>query len=450
MRNVLLVCTMLLSLSAAKAQTTLPNTDFENWTISSYDEPTTYWSTSNSENDPEFNVSKVSGYMSNNAIRLETVDNGFDTLYAFITNTDGDPEMGEGGQPYSDSATGIRGFFRSNIATDDTALLIVMFKKNGVVISSDIFKFEGVQSTFTSFNFPISLPAVPDSVIIAAASSNIIDWTGVQGGSWIEFDSLEFTGTGTMAPIANGNFENWTQIPVHDLNGWQAEGNVKRSTDKYSGTYAAQLTTTEDSEGEINYAQLFNGIQYSGTIDTLTGWYKYATNTSGSDSAIILVSYVDGSGTPVHTEFHAVGSTSAYTQFSIPLDDQGNGAEYVAIGFLSSGFFGIPEVGSVLLVDKLEIKEQNVGVKNTIAKLANVNAYPNPAKDVLNLSVKTNAKEDVSVTVFDIKGSVLYKNTFNTNGNEVITVPVKELNKGVYFFNVKTSEGLATGKFIKE
>ncbi len=445
MRKTLLASLMLLSLGA-KAQS-LSNTDFEDWTISTYDDPASYWLTGNADDAPDVTVSKVAGYQSTNAIRLQTIDNGIDTIPAFIINGEGDPISGDGGMPFAGQPTAINGYYRSSIGAGDTALLLVVLKANGNILSQDIFKFTGSHSSFTAFNFPINISSAADSVIIAATSSNAVDWVGVQPGSWIEFDSLEFTGATTQPVITNGNFEDWMQVEMHEPDDWQYDGDVKRSTDKYSGTYAAQLNTTDDGSGP-NQAQLIGGMVYSGTIDTLSGWYKYATPGT-ADSGMVMIMYADGSGMPVHMEFNSLPPAANYTNFSFPLDDQGNGASFVALIFSSSSFFGMPEDGSTFLLDKLEVKQQNVGIKNATAKLSGIKAYPNPATDVLHVSLTNPGKDEVTVSVFDLKGAVQYHTTVKATAAGDIAVPVSTLSKGMYFYSVKTSAGIYADKFFK-
>lgn len=445
MRKTLLASLMLLSLGA-KAQT-LSNTDFENWTISTYDDPASYWLTGNSDDAPDVTVHKVAGYQSANAIRLQTIDNGVDTIPAFVINGDGDPLSGDGGQPFAGQPTAITGFYRSGIGAGDTALLLVVLKANGNILSQDMFKFTGSQSAFTPFSFPINVSSAADSVIIAATSSNAVDWVGVQPGSWIEFDSLEFTGATTQPVITNGNFENWMQVQMQEPDDWQYDGDVKRSTDKYSGTYAAQLTTVDDGTS-ANAAQVYGGFAYSGNIDTLSGWYKYATPGTG-DSGMVMIMYADGTGQPVHMEFNSLPPAANYTNFAFPLDDQGNGASIVALVFASSSFFGMPEDGSTFLLDKLEVKQQSMSIKNTAAQLKGVKAYPNPATDVLNVSLTNPGKDEVAVSVFDLKGAVHYHTTVKVTAAGNIAVPVSALSKGMYFYSVKTSEGIFADKFFK-
>ncbi len=70
--------------------------------------------------------------------------------------------------------------------------------------------------------------------------------------------------------------------------------------------------------------------------------------------------------------------------------------------------------------------------------------YPNPAKDVLNISANT--VELSAATITDINGRVVKQQSVNGMSAEI---NVSELNAGVYFVSVQSAEGKGTAKFIK-
>lgn len=76
----------------------------------------------------------------------------------------------------------------------------------------------------------------------------------------------------------------------------------------------------------------------------------------------------------------------------------------------------------------------------------NFSTYPNPANNFLNLSVKNGLTVN-EVTMVDINGRTVKRIT-NTLDSEM-EINVSELTSGVYLLNVKTDEGVATSKFVK-
>jgi len=74
--------------------------------------------------------------------------------------------------------------------------------------------------------------------------------------------------------------------------------------------------------------------------------------------------------------------------------------------------------------------------------LSQVSVYPNPASDVINISLPASV-EVVSATLFDILG----KNTGVTLNNGAINIA--SLAKGVYMLNIETNQGNITKKIMK-
>src|SRR5690606_30152231 len=127
-----------------------------------------------------------------------------------ITNSDEDVLAGVGGVPWTTNVTPNKFLcdLRYDIAPGDTALIIVILKTNGIVTSNNIYPVTGTQSTFTTVSFPLSTNGhIPDSVVIAAASGNVINGYP-RAGSWIEIDAMGFDDGVTWVPAPDGDFEN--------------------------------------------------------------------------------------------------------------------------------------------------------------------------------------------------------------------------------------------------
>ena len=72
--------------------------------------------------------------------------------------------------------------------------------------------------------------------------------------------------------------------------------------------------------------------------------------------------------------------------------------------------------------------------------VANVEVYPNPVTDNLQIQTTLQIKE---IEITDITGRLLYTTTAKT-------INCSSFAKGVYFIKVTTSEGAVVKKFIKE
>ncbi|NOQ74709.1 MAG: T9SS type A sorting domain-containing protein [Crocinitomix sp.] len=77
--------------------------------------------------------------------------------------------------------------------------------------------------------------------------------------------------------------------------------------------------------------------------------------------------------------------------------------------------------------------------------------YPNPATDLLNVSLALNNSENTVINVVDIAGKIV--NTIQlgaVNGTTQITVPLDNMTAGVYFIELVNSNGKQVKKFVKK
>lgn len=74
------------------------------------------------------------------------------------------------------------------------------------------------------------------------------------------------------------------------------------------------------------------------------------------------------------------------------------------------------------------------------------NVYSNPAKEVLNISLK-NDIEIQSISVYDILGQLIIA---VPNAKNVSNIDVSRLRTGNYLLKIKTDRGYSVAKFIKE
>lgn len=124
----------------------------------------------------------------------------------------------------------------------------------------------------------------------------------------------------------------------------------------------------------------------------------------------------------------------AYETQSIDLS-QFAGQEKVIVKFAFTSNYG-----NNIWVDNINISNQPAGIEenedNSIA------IFPNPAKDVLNI---TSEKAINQIDVYDVNGK-LVKSYTNVNN----TINVKDLATGVYMLNITTEDGQVSKKIVKE
>ena len=74
--------------------------------------------------------------------------------------------------------------------------------------------------------------------------------------------------------------------------------------------------------------------------------------------------------------------------------------------------------------------------------------YPNPVQSVFNISLNNQA-EEVSVTILDVKGSIVKSYAFNTAGMNSIQVDASELESGIYLVRLDMKGKTQTLRFVK-
>jgi len=439
----------------------IANPDFENWTTTNYSEANN-WSSSNQESvrrNGSVTVYTVNGFIGK-AARLQTIILGTDTTFGYITyGNDGDPVSGQGGLPYTQKPTNITGYYRYNLPVNDTALMLVKFKKAGVVLCSNTIKVRGTgsQTVFTSFTHTLSAPSLtvnPDSVVIAFASSNAIPNIGIQNGSYFELDELNFTGAGITQSITNGSFENWIPFMYNKLNAWNAAGSgVTKVAPGQNGNFAAEFNTVLAPGNQAGVGGMSNGyfqqgggppkggVPYTAMLDTLYGYYKFS---GASDSGVVVVN-LRKNNAPLAGTIRYFKNQPSYKLFKVPISS-GTAPDTIRIEFYSSMPPGtITAVGSKFTIDNLWLyTAPPVGLID-ITSDSELILYPNPASELL--LIRTDEK--IKFTVKDMQGKEIEVESYSDN-NGVMKLDLGKLKSGIYFISLQNSKGTKVYKVIRE
>ena len=85
---------------------------------------------------------------------------------------------------------------------------------------------------------------------------------------------------------------------------------------------------------------------------------------------------------------------------------------------------------------------------NQESGLSDINIYPNPATNFLNVDLTGDA-QNINLNVVDMSGKILYNDVISHNGGaQIYKVPVSNLASGIYFLHLNTPTGKAIQKFI--
>lgn len=91
------------------------------------------------------------------------------------------------------------------------------------------------------------------------------------------------------------------------------------------------------------------------------------------------------------------------------------------------------------------------GIQPVTSNSFNMNCFPNPAHDVINLELANNKTEVSSVNIMNMLGEKVFANSYRiNNGFNQLSIPLKKLNPGVYFIELSKHDGKSILKFIIE
>ena len=110
-----------------------------------------------------------------------------------------------------------------------------------------------------------------------------------------------------------------------------------------------------------------------------------------------------------------------------------NGGAYKAPSWTSFIYFTMP--GSVRLEESSVVNDLDI--------------YPNPSRDVFNISFKTVNKQDITLRIRNIVGEEIYTEELNQfNGTYTKAISLENYPKAVYFLEINTTEGTINKKLI--
>ena len=430
----------LLAPACANAQSPLLNFDFENWTTDNQLQPFGWLNNNTYGPDSVIRVSQIPG-VTGDGIHLHTegaypVEGNYLQYHRLYL-------CRHRGVPYSGSGipANFNGYYRYHIVSGDSARMVVVLKKSGVMLSIDSFIITGDQPAFTSFSLPLTtVSVVPDSMIFLAESGTF-RVAGATPGSFLDMDELHFTNGGSSYPLLNGNFDTWSTVTVTTPDDWTPFGNVSRSTDSHSGSFAAKLVTGDNGSGVEAGKLLGTTINLSAApyVDTLSGYYKYST--PGADKGDINIVLWDHVVTGASfTKDFLLTPAATYTYFEVPLNNPINASDFNF--FISSSYMSLVS-GSTLLIDGLKLKSGNtLGVPALKNEPGSLSFYPAPCKDVVHVSVTgTGSINNAPFVLYNMLGQEIESGAISDN-----CIYLKNVPNGIYLCLMHAGDQVSYGR----
>lgn len=125
-----------------------------------------------------------------------------------------------------------------------------------------------------------------------------------------------------------------------------------------------------------------------------------------------------------------------------------NDTKYLLNEEMSNGIYSPMRIGAAWSLGFVGLPVASIGIKTfPIAQLGvlatttvQASVYPNPANDIVNIAI-AGFVGDANLTVTDITGKIVMKQTITTDASGKATVNTSELTNGLYIFNLQMNDG---------
>jgi photosystem II stability/assembly factor-like uncharacterized protein len=411
----------------------IPNWDFEEWDTLNF-VTLKHWNTGGklgriAKQDKNFAVELHSNIDSPGAVIYGDYKNG-----AFI-----------GGVPFAGKPDSIVTFSNYQLSTGDTALVLLILKKNGLHFVDSIYKYTGSSSgsyARLAFGIRYKQDLTADSIIIAFTSTNFFSGT-MDSTSFVVLDSIGFTGT--AASIPNAGFNEWNEIRHFRPKQWISNDFYEMRLDTFTtsnstGCYHGKLAL------RLSHAQTSYGYYY-GNIRTGYEFLKPAFPVNARHSVLnaFVQFYPDGldtlymninlfkAGQAIGYGFAYVDSLcEKYTMLSLPIIYNN---EEIPDSAAISIMLGQPNKGSsasYAFIDALTFDAISVKI-NERTLPGSVKYFPNPANDFV--SIRSNEIDGTTplLELYDGSGHLIRVIRCAANSGNTYTFPLSGLPEGLYF-----------------
>jgi hypothetical protein len=206
----------------------------------------------------------------------------------------------------------------------------------------------------------------------------------------------------------------------------------------------------------------------SGTSVTFTGYTGTFSPFGIGNGTGLPVSWISVKG--INAENHAIISWSTASEEGnqfFDLQRSLDGKTFESIGNVDSkgslgGNYSFTDQNASILGTTLyyRIKQVDFNGASSYSVVVAVNfnqngvvigsVYPNPVQDVLNVSISTSKSEIATLSILDVTGKLVQKETKSLGkGSSTLQISTSSLPQGIYFLNVISNGILSTEKFSK-
>ncbi len=271
----------------------------------------------------------------------------------------------------------------------------------------------------------------------------------------------DFPGTGdpyaTTESVNRRNYYAINSIPRMEIDGgWDGNANVFTNTEynqsravpayfKLEGTYKVDNKTVNTKVKFSPLTTIANGVKLHVAVLEGTTSLNKKTNNENFFYQVMKKMIPNENGTAISPNL-TVGNwdslSLSYTfngNYRLPSDGQPANVIKHATEHSVEEFTDLMAIAWIQGPDKVVYQAVNltslvpVGVEDFTATIKDIQVYPNPAQDILNIQINAKANEKVIATMVDLNGNIINASSHSIQqGANTITINTKEIANGIY------------------
>lgn len=352
---------------------------------------------------------------------------------------------------------------RANCSTGSSGYSQAQFTTTGGTSCSTAFEPNETQATAATISSGITNTAAISSttdvdyykIVTTATSNNVFNLVGPSG---VDYDLYIYNSAGTQIGSGTGA----TATETVTLNN-QAAGTYYIRVIGYNGANSATCYTIKATATTVTSCQSAYDVSTNGTISgaalipfntNITGlispsgdndYYKFVITTGGTATVTLTtlpadydLTIVNSSGTQL-----AISQNGSTTSETIT-------RTYTA-GTYYARVYGYNNANNASSCYTLKVQLGTASVFGEGTEITGsdvLKVYPNPASDVLNISVPgLKAGTQSTIRVVDLKGTVMMEEKITASLQQI---SIAKLPKGVYMLKLTNGDKVTTSKFIKQ